>query len=76
MRGRSKRSLGDPYVKYQYFMVPDFTDGGPLVNLTAQLEFIAAVAAINNGGVGPESYPISFTTEARGKTFVYIKINF
>ena len=73
-RGRSRRSLrSNPIeVKYQYFMGHEFTDGGPLSNLTAQVEFIATVAAINNGGVGPESSEIYFLTEARGNKFIWI----
>jgi hypothetical protein len=65
-RGRSRRGADDPIVvKYAYFMGHEYHDGAPLTNLTAQVDFIASVAAVNNGGVGPESYKVSFTSEAR-----------
>ena len=72
-RGRSRRGADDPIViKYAYFMGHEFRDGAPLTNLTAQVDFIASVAAVNNGGVGPESYKVSFKTEARGRTFLMV----
>ena len=51
--------------QYQYFLGPEHSTSGSLVNLTAQLEYLATVAGINNGGIGPESEVVQFMTEAR-----------
>ena len=64
MRGRSKRGAGDP-IKYEYhYSTNNFF--GTLRNLTAQVEFLAQVAALNSGGMTEEeSEMVSFKTEPR-----------
>lgn len=64
--GRSRRAASDSIVyKYQTFMGEDYSNGVTLSNLTSQVDFLATVAAVNNGGAGPESGLIEFTSSAR-----------
>lgn len=46
-------------------MGEDYSNGVTLSNLTSQVDFLATVAAVNNGGAGPESGLIEFTSSAR-----------
>ncbi|XP_047146188.2 fibronectin type III domain-containing protein isoform X1 [Hydra vulgaris] len=66
LRGRLRRAITDPIVyNYQYFYGNDFQSGGSLVNMSAQLTFLATISSYNSGGFSPESDVISFESDAR-----------
>ena len=65
---RKRRSTeNNPNINSQFFFGKENSNGASLYNLTAEQNFMATVSAVNNGGVGPESSVIEFTTASRGK---------
>ena len=70
---RDAQATLDGYVmKYQYFFGASFNDGANLVNATAEQLHQATVAALNTGGIGPESKMIEFMTAMRSMLYVFI----
>lgn len=77
-RRRDAQATLDGYVmKYQYFFGSKFANGANLVNATADQMHQATVAAVNSGGIGPESEMVEFLSAMRSKCFIYSeKVNF
>ena len=66
---RKRRSISNdtPYVMLtRLFIGKQYKNGASLTNITADQEFMASIAAVNNGGIGPDSYPLTFTSSERG----------
>ena len=59
-------------MSYQYFFGSKFANGANLVNATSDQMHQATVAAVNSGGIGPESEMVEFLSAMRSKCLILI----